>query len=212
MIAHPACRPLAGTARSSQAAQGRAIQLVVRAAAPKAEGVPQLPAFVRPAALAAITNALMALPAHAVAGKIFDFNLTLPIMVGQFLLLMVFLDKTWFTPVGKVLDERDGYIREQLKKFKGNDDEILSKQQAAEKVLQEARAAAQKQIQEAKAEATAKSEKRLGEVKAKIDKELASALAVLDKEKKAALSDLDSQVDRLAADVLARVLPEGVKL
>lgn len=60
----------------------------------------------------------MALPAHAVAGKIFDFNLTLPIMVGQFLLLMVFLDKTWFTPVGKVLDERDGYIREQLKKFK----------------------------------------------------------------------------------------------
>ena len=46
----------------------------------------------------------------------------------------------------------------------------------------------------------------------KIDKELASALAVLEKEKQAALSDLDSQVDRLAADVLARVLPEGVKL
>ncbi len=60
----------------------------------------------------------MALPAHAAAGKIFDFNLTLPIMAGQFLLLMVFLDKFWFGPVGKVLDERDGYIREQLKKFK----------------------------------------------------------------------------------------------
>jgi F-type H+-transporting ATPase subunit b len=72
----------------------------------------------RPAALAAITNALMALPAHAEAGKIFDFNLTLPIMAGQFLLLMVFLDKFWFSPVGKVLDERDGYIRDQLKKFK----------------------------------------------------------------------------------------------
>ena len=60
----------------------------------------------------------MALPAHADAGKIFDFNLTLPIMAGQFLLLMVFLDKFWFGPVGKVLDERDGYIREQLQKFK----------------------------------------------------------------------------------------------
>jgi F-type H+-transporting ATPase subunit b len=45
------------------------------------------------------------------AGKIFDFNLTLPIMAGQFLLLMVFLDKTWFTPVGKVLDSRDGELR-----------------------------------------------------------------------------------------------------
>lgn len=39
MIAHPVCmRPLTGSVRSSQAAQGRAIQLVVRAAAPKAEG------------------------------------------------------------------------------------------------------------------------------------------------------------------------------
>ena len=66
----------------------------------------------------AISNALMALPAHAEAGKIFDFNLTLPIMAGQFLLLMVFLDKFWFGPVGRVLDERDGYIREQLQKFK----------------------------------------------------------------------------------------------
>ncbi len=80
----------------------------------------KLPAFVRPAALVAISNALMALPAHADAGKIFDFNLTLPIMAGQFLLLMVFLDKFWFGPVGKVLDERDGYIRDQLKKFKAS--------------------------------------------------------------------------------------------
>ena len=80
----------------------------------------KLPAFIRPAALVAISNALMALPAHADAGKIFDFNLTLPIMAGQFLLLMVFLDKFWFGPVGKVLDERDGYIREQLKKFKAS--------------------------------------------------------------------------------------------
>ena len=46
----------------------------------------------------------------------------------------------------------------------------------------------------------------------KIDKELASALATLDREKEAALSDLDSQVDKLSAEILARVLPEGVKL
>ena len=32
-------------------------------------------------------------------------------MASEFLLLMVFLEKTWFTPVGKVLDERDGMIR-----------------------------------------------------------------------------------------------------
>ena len=75
-------------------------------------------ALLKPAVLVALTNAIAALPAHADAGKIFDFNLTLPIMTGQFLLLMVFLDKFWFGPVGEVLDKRDGYIREQLQKFK----------------------------------------------------------------------------------------------
>jgi hypothetical protein len=74
----------------------------------------EMRAFLKPAALIALTNALAALPAHAEAGKIFDFNATLPIMVGQFLLLMVFLDKFWFGPVGKVLDERDALIRKSL--------------------------------------------------------------------------------------------------
>ena len=74
----------------------------------------QLPAPLQTAAVAAVANVLLALPAHAEAGKIFDFNLTLPVMVGQFLLLMVFLDKFWFGPVGKVLDERDAKIRSLL--------------------------------------------------------------------------------------------------
>jgi F-type H+-transporting ATPase subunit b len=35
-------------------------------------------------------------------------------MASEFLLLMVFLEKTWFTPVGKVLDDRDALLREKL--------------------------------------------------------------------------------------------------
>jgi hypothetical protein len=50
----------------------------------------------------AVANVIMAMPAAAEAGKLFDFNLTLPIMAGEILLLMVFLDKFWFGPVGKV--------------------------------------------------------------------------------------------------------------
>lgn len=73
-----------------------------------------MPALAKPAALAAVTNLIATLPAHAEAGKIFDFNLTLPIMVTEFLLLMVFLEKTWFTPVGDVLDKRDKALREKL--------------------------------------------------------------------------------------------------
>ena len=78
----------------------------------------QISALVRPAALTALTNVLMALPAHAEAGKIFDFNLTLPVMVAEFLVLMVFLDKFWFTPVGNTLDERDKLLRDKLASVK----------------------------------------------------------------------------------------------
>lgn len=51
----------------------------------------EFPAAVKPAATAFVANLLMALPAAAEPGKIFDFNLTLPIMVTEFLLLMVCL-------------------------------------------------------------------------------------------------------------------------
>lgn len=64
------------------------------------------------------------MPAHAEAGKIFDFNLTLPIMAGEFLLLMVFLDKSWFSPVGQLLDERDKQLREKLAVVKDNSGEV----------------------------------------------------------------------------------------
>ncbi len=45
-------------------------------------------------------------------------------MMGQFLLLMVFLEKFWFTPVGKVLDERDALIRSKLGSVKDNTTDV----------------------------------------------------------------------------------------
>lgn len=85
-------------------------------------------AVIKPAALTVLSNVLLSMPAHAEAGKIFDFNLTLPIMAGQFLLLMVFLDKAWFTPVGKLLDERDAELRSKLAIVKDNSGEVAKLQ------------------------------------------------------------------------------------
>ena len=62
----------------------------------------ELPAGLRPAAAVVLGNLILGSPAMAEVGKIFDFNATLPIMMGQFLLLMVVLDKLVFSPVGKV--------------------------------------------------------------------------------------------------------------
>merc|ERR1712124_34341 len=78
------------------------------------------------------------MPAQA-SGKVFDFNATLPAMAVQFLLLMVFLDKTWFEPVGKVLDERDTKIQTRLSSVKSGDDELETLAKEAENLLKAAR-------------------------------------------------------------------------
>ena len=111
-------------------------------------------------------NTLAVLPAHADAGKIFDFNLTLPIMTAQFLLLMVFLEKTWFTPVGKALDDRDALLRSKLGSVKDNSGDLKKLQDEAEKVLREARQEAQALIKEAKSKTQDEQGKKLAETKA----------------------------------------------
>lgn len=125
----------------------------------------QIPGGVRSAGLAAVVNVLAALPAHADAGKIFDFNLTLPIMATQFLLLMVFLDKTWFGPVGKALDERDANLRAKLGSVKDNSGDLKKLQDEAEQVLREARQAAQAMIKDAKSKTQEEQGKKLAETK-----------------------------------------------
>ena len=83
-------------------------------AAPKAKIASAIDRVKLPAlALAAQATALVP-AAHAEAGKLFDFDLTLPIIATEFLLLMTILDKTVFGPVGKALDDRDELIRSQL--------------------------------------------------------------------------------------------------
>merc|ERR1712187_38304 len=133
---------------------------------------------------AAIIYFSMAMPASADAGKIFDFNATLPAMAAQFLLLMVFLDKTWFGPVGKVMDEREEKIRASWNTMKNSNNELETRQKEAEKMLQETRDKAKASFAEAKAEMTEEKESRLKAEKLKLDGELARAVSAIESEKR----------------------------
>merc|ERR1712110_492252 len=124
----------------------------------------------------------MAMPASADAGKIFDFNATFPAMAAQFLLLMVFLDKTWFGPVGKILDERDAKIRARLSSVKTGDDDLESLAKEAESLLKAARTEAQTKIADAKAAAAEKAAADLQAEKSKLDSELEKSIKELELE------------------------------
>lgn len=166
----------------------------------------------KPATVAAVANIIMALPASADAGKLFDFNLTLPVMAAEFLLLMVFLDKTWFTPVGDLLDKRDAELRGMVGEVKDNSANLAALKAEADGILRSARADAQAQLQACKSECQADMDSKFGAAKAKVDKELQVALEALAKEEAEALKSMQGQVDSLSNEIIARVLPEGVSL
>ena len=119
-----------------------------------------LSSVTKPVSTVVVTNLLMASPAFA-EGKLFDFGLTLPIMAGQFLLLMVFLDKTWFTPVGKVLDERDELIRSKLASVQGDSSKLEEMQEEAERLLKEARDEATAAVNEARSTTQAEQDAKM---------------------------------------------------
>lgn len=202
LAARPATRP-ALRASAPRVVAVRAQQNAVEKAVSK---------LVKPATLAAVANVIMALPASAEAGKLFDFNLTLPFMAGEFLLLMVFLDKTWFTPVGEVLDKRDAELRGMVGEVKDNSAQLAALKAEAEEILSKARSEASAKLQATKAECQKDMDAKYGAAKAKVDAELKAAIATLEKEEAAAMKAMESQVEALSNDIIARVLPEGVTL
>lgn len=171
------------------------------------------PAFHRASFLA--INALLAFPSLAAEiaeeveekGKIFDFNLTLPIIAAQFLLLMVALDNIWFKPVSKVMDERDEAIRQKLLGVRDNSDEIKQLQNEAEAIIKAARAETTAELNKMKRETAAALDEKLQESRERIEKELAIALANLEVQKQETLKSLDKQVQALSEQIVAKVIP-----
>ncbi|GJP45088.1 hypothetical protein CLOM_g4481 [Closterium sp. NIES-68] len=154
-------------------------------------------------------NAMIAMPAFAEEekGKIFDFNLTLPIITVQFLLLMVLLDNVWFKPVSKVMDSRDEDIRKKLIGVRDNSGELKELQSQAEALIKTARAEASGQMNKMKKEVAAELDAKLQAYRARIEKELESSLANLATQKEATLKSLDSQVSALSDEIVNKVIP-----
>ena len=145
-----------------------------------------------------------ALPAGA-EGKLFDFNATLPVMIGQFLILMVLLDKTWFSPVGKVLDDRDAKIRALLAGVQDNSSELTKLEEEGKTLLADARSAASELMEAAKSKAEASTAEELTLLKTKQASEMSALMAQLETDREQAQKDLEPKVQELAGEILAKL-------
>jgi F-type H+-transporting ATPase subunit b len=139
-------------------------------------------------------------------GGLFDFNATLPLMALQILLLMVVLNLVFYTPVAKVLDERDEYIRKNLTEAS----ETLAKAEAITKqyeqdLAQERResqliiASAQKEAQEIVAMEIKQAQKDTESL-------VNEATQQLNTQKEKALLALEEQVNTLSEQIKNKLL------
>lgn len=139
-------------------------------------------------------------------GGLFDFNATLPLMALQILLMMVVLNLVFYTPIAKVLDERDEYIRKNLTKAS----ETLAKAEAITKqyeldLAQERResqviiASAQKEAQEIVA-------MEINQAQKDTEALVKEATQQLNAQKDKALLALEEQVNTLSEQIKNKLL------
>jgi len=139
-------------------------------------------------------------------GKLFDFDVTLPIMAVQFLLLMKFLESSWFNPVGKVLDERDENLRNILSGVQDNSTDVKKYEDEASKLVSDARQEAANMITDAKKSAEAEGTASLDALKAKLDAQYNAAAAKLEQEESEARASLEPEIEKLAKQIVDKVL------
>ncbi|RAL52823.1 hypothetical protein DM860_007591 [Cuscuta australis] len=159
-----------------------------------------------------LASALAAAPPPSMAeemqkASLFDFNLTLPIMMVQFLLLMVALDKIYYSPLGKFMDERDAAIKDKLNRAKEMSEEARRLDEQAAAVMSAAREEIAAALRQKRTETQAEMEKRLEEGRAKVEAELAAALEQLEVQKMETMKQLESQISSLSDEIVKKVLP-----
>ena len=136
----------------------------------------------------------------------FDFDATLPLMALQFILLAVILNAIFFGPLGKVLDERDEYLRANER----DSQEKLAKTEALTKEYELQLADARKQSQAilaaAQAEAQKLADENMAQAQGLAQARKEAAAQEIEREKALAMEALEKQVDALSRQILEKLV------
>jgi len=140
------------------------------------------------------------------SGGLFDINATLPLMALQIIILVLLLNALFYSPITKVLDERNSYISESLKSATSMLDEAESLSKEYEEKLTAAREEAQDILNSSKEEAQ-------NTVRLQVEQAQKDTLTLLEQsnkqlsiEKDVALATLQSQVDFLSEQIRLKIL------
>ena len=139
-------------------------------------------------------------------GGLFDFDATLPLMVLQFLLLMLILNIIFYKPISKVLDMRDEYIRNSLTTASAYLVQANELTEKYEQQLSIARKEAQKIIRSSQQEAQDIVSKDIKVAQQEAQQLVENASFQLNKQKEEAIKTLKNQVDILSQKIQSKLL------
>ena len=139
-------------------------------------------------------------------GGLFDLDATLPLMAIQFMVLVAVLNVLFYKPIGKAIDERDGYVRTNLAE---SQERLMKAKDLAtqyEKELAEARRQTQEIVAAAQDEARAIASSKVAEAQREAQAKREEAQAELGLQKQQAIQTLDHQIDALSRQIVSKLL------
>ena len=139
-------------------------------------------------------------------GGLFDFDATLPLMAVQVVLLTFILNTLFFKPVGKVVEEREGYVISSLAEAKKKLAQVEQLETDLKNQLKEARQAAQSVINEAEADSETLYKEALSLATAEANASREQARREIDSQKESALNQLKVDADKLGELIVDRLL------
>ena len=139
-------------------------------------------------------------------GGLFDLDATLPLMAVQVVLLTFLLNVLFFRPVGKVVEEREGYISTSRADAKEKLAQIQRLEVDLAEQLKGARQAAQATVVEAEQEVDRLYREAIAQAEAEANRTKEQARREMDAEQDNARGQLQNQVDQLSNQIINRLL------
>ena len=139
-------------------------------------------------------------------GGLFDFDATLPLMAVQVVLLTFILNALFFKPVGRVVEEREGYITTSRAEAKKKLAEVQRLEDELKDQLKEARQAAQKVINEAEQDSDKLYREALALATSEVNASREKARLEIDSQRDSALAQLKAEADSMGNLIVDRLL------
>jgi len=142
----------------------------------------------------------------ATEGGLFDFDATLPLMAVQVVILTFILNSLFFKPVGKVVEEREGYVTTSRVEAKEKLAQVERLEADLKNQLKEARQAAQKVINEAEEDSENLYREALALATAEANTSREEARKEIDSQRESALNQLKEDASQLGELIVERLL------